>query len=68
MPNYEYECPACGCKFEVMLGYEDRALVRCPKCKTVARRLISVVNHTFGWRLTDASHERFSEDEWERDV
>ncbi|KKL97116.1 hypothetical protein LCGC14_1837690 [marine sediment metagenome] len=74
MPRYEYECPVCtnskgvALRFEVKQGYTDRALVRCPKCKTMARRLISVVNHTFGFRLTDASHERFAKDEFERDV
>lgn len=41
MPIYEMECPACGCKFEVKQGYTDKALVRCPKCKTPARRLPS---------------------------
>jgi len=61
MPIYEYQCPACGCRFEVKQGYNDRALVRCSKCKAVARRQISVVNHTFGWRKTD-------KDEWEKDI
>jgi len=60
MPRYEYECPVCtnskgvALRFEVKQGYTDRALVRCPKCKTMARRLISV--------------ERFAEDEFVRDV
>ena len=45
MPIYEFECPACGCQFEVRLGYEDRSLIRCPKCKAEAKCLISVVNH-----------------------
>lgn len=45
MPIYEYGCPACGCRFEVRLGYKDRYLIRCPKCKAEAKRLISIVNH-----------------------
>ena len=39
-PVYEMKCPACGCKFEVRQGYNDKALVRCPKCRTTAKRLI----------------------------
>ena len=42
---YEYLCPACGCKFEVRQGYSDKALTRCPKCKTTAKRVMSIVNH-----------------------
>lgn len=75
MPTYEMECPACNdsggkaTRFEVRQGYNDRAMVRCPKCKTPARRLISVVNHTFGFRLTDRCHERFGpKEEMERAV
>jgi len=45
MPIYDYKCPACGCKFEVRQGYNDKTLTRCPKCKTVARRQMSIVNH-----------------------
>ncbi|GAG90228.1 unnamed protein product [marine sediment metagenome] len=45
MPVYEFKCPACGCKFEVRQTYNDKALVRCPKCKTTAKRQISIVNH-----------------------
>ena len=45
MPIYEYKCPACGCKFEVRQGYSDKALTRCPKCKTTAKRVMSIVNH-----------------------
>lgn len=65
MPLYEYQCPGCGLKFEVMQRYSGKALTRCPDCKTVARRLVSVVNHSF--RLTERSHER-PRDEFERDV
>jgi putative FmdB family regulatory protein len=44
MPIYEMECPACGCKFEVRQSYEDRALIRCPKCRTPIERLSSKSN------------------------
>jgi len=71
MPLYEYECPLCKCRFEIRQSYDDKSLIRCPKCKGEARRLLSsvaTVNWSFGWRLTEASHERFSEDEWEKDI
>ncbi len=48
MPNYEYECPICNnsegtaLKFEVSQGYSDKVMVRCPKCKSTCRRLISI--------------------------
>lgn len=51
MPTYEYECPVCNnsegtaLKFEVRQGFNDKAMVRCPKCKSVCRRLISNVPH-----------------------
>lgn len=51
MPTYEFECPHCtnsdgkALKFEVRLGYSDRTMVRCPKCRSVCKRLISNVPH-----------------------
>lgn len=67
MPIYELECPSCKYRFERILGYDDSA--QCPKCKTIAKRLISTVNHAFGWRPTDRSNERFGiRDEYEKDI
>jgi putative FmdB family regulatory protein len=51
MPLYEYECPVCSSsegkalRFEVRQGYNDKAMVRCPKCKSVCKRLISGTPH-----------------------
>jgi len=67
MPIYEYQCPKCEKTF-TKLCYVDTPEAHCPICNSMSKRIMSVVNHTFGWRLTDASHERFSKDEWERDV
>lgn len=45
--TYEYECPVCtnsegkALRFEVRQTYYDKALVRCPKCKTTCKRQIS---------------------------
>lgn len=69
MPIYEYECSACKQKFEVRQGYDDKTLVLCPECQTPAKRLISMSNFSVGWRLSDASQERFGpKDEYEKDV
>ena len=41
MPTYEYECEACGHKFEKMQKFSDRPLATCPECrKRRLRRLI----------------------------
>jgi len=67
MPLYEFECKSCEYKFELIQGYNVSA--KCPKCGAIAKRLISVVNHTFGWRPTDRSNERFGpRDEYEKDT
>ena len=67
MPQYEYECPNCNHRFEIIQRYSDSAFEKCPECKATAERLISVANHTFGWRLTEQSHIS-GPDELERDI
>lgn len=69
MPLYEYECEVCQIKFEVLKPIAERAKAQCPGCGQLADKVMSVNYHTFGWRLTDASHEPFGpRDEMERDV
>jgi len=41
MPKYEYECDACGYRFEESQGMNDEPLAECPQCKGTLRRLIS---------------------------
>lgn len=42
MPTYEYECQACGHKFELMQSIKSVAVKKCPKCKKDSvKRLIS---------------------------
>ncbi len=68
MPLYEYEC-GCGERFEALRGMDDGHNVICPKCGRLAGKVMSVVNHAFGWRLSDASHERFGpRDEFVKDI
>lgn len=33
MPTYDYECEACGHKFEAFQGINDELLTKCPSCK-----------------------------------
>jgi putative FmdB family regulatory protein len=33
MPTYDYECDACGNKFEHFQSIKDPVLTKCPKCK-----------------------------------
>jgi len=67
-PIYEYGCPGCGHKFDVIQKFGDSSETLCSKCKTVANKLISIANHSFGWRFTQLSHELGAEDELERNV
>jgi putative FmdB family regulatory protein len=41
MPTYDYECDACGHRFEEFQSMKDAPLKECPKCKkNKLRRLI----------------------------
>lgn len=51
MPLYEYLCPSCNTQFEARQPFEDRENSPCPKCHKLARKKISVVNHTWTWCL-----------------
>ena len=33
MPTYEYECTACGHKFDEFQSMKDEPLTKCPECK-----------------------------------
>ncbi|HAK95508.1 MAG TPA: zinc ribbon domain-containing protein [Planctomycetes bacterium] len=41
MPTYEYQCEACGLKFERMQGIREEPLAECPQCRGKVRRLVS---------------------------
>jgi len=44
MPIYEYQCPDCGHRFELLRSFKDgRAPASCPRCGAdESRRLLSV--------------------------
>lgn len=41
MPTYEYECTACGLRFERSQKIGDPPVAECPRCRGSVRRLIS---------------------------
>jgi putative FmdB family regulatory protein len=57
MPLYEYECDACGQRFEVIRKFSDPPLDACTLCqKGPVRRLLSSPAIQFkgtGWYITD---------------
>lgn len=59
MPLYEYECDACGQRFEVIRKFSESNLSECTLCgKGPVRRLMSSPAIQFkgtGWYITDYS-------------
>jgi putative FmdB family regulatory protein len=57
MPLYEYECDACGERFEVIQKFSDESPETCRLCsKGPVRRLVSAPAIQFkgeGWYVTD---------------
>lgn len=40
MPTYEYECTACGAKFDRRQAITEEPLTECPSCSGKVRRLV----------------------------
>ncbi len=57
MPLYEYECDACGNRFELIRKFSDPPLTTCPRCgEERVRKLVSSPAFQFkgsGWYVTD---------------
>jgi putative FmdB family regulatory protein len=56
MPLYEYQCDACGHRFEVIQKFSDPPLESCEKCGGAVRKLLSSPAIQFkgsGWYITD---------------
>jgi putative FmdB family regulatory protein len=56
MPLYEYECEACGHRFEVIRKFSDPPLEQCTACGGPVRKLLSSPAIQFkgtGWYITD---------------
>jgi putative FmdB family regulatory protein len=41
MPTYQYECNACGLRFERVQAITEKSLTECPECHGKVRRLVS---------------------------
>jgi putative FmdB family regulatory protein len=56
MPLYEYQCEACGHRFEVIQKFSDAPIEVCPKCGGAVAKLLSSPAIQFkgsGWYVTD---------------
>jgi putative FmdB family regulatory protein len=56
MPLYEYQCDACGHKFEVIQKFSDPLIDTCPKCGSPVHKLFSSPAIQFkgsGFYITD---------------
>jgi len=56
MPLYEYECEACGHRFEVIQKFSDAPIEKCPKCGSPVHKLQSAPAFHLkgtGWYATD---------------
>jgi putative FmdB family regulatory protein len=57
MPLYEYQCDACGARFELIRKFSDPPLTTCPKCgQEKVRKLVSSPAFHLkgaGWYATD---------------
>jgi putative FmdB family regulatory protein len=56
MPLYEYQCEACGHRFEVIQKFSDPPVETCPRCGGAVRKLLSSPAIQFkgsGWYITD---------------
>jgi len=63
MPLYEYECEACGVRFERRQAVADDPLRVCPECGGRVHRLIQPVGIIFkgkGFYVTDNEKARSS--------
>jgi putative FmdB family regulatory protein len=56
MPLYEYQCEACGRRFELIRKFSDPPLDVCPTCGGSVHKLMSSPAFQFkgsGWYITD---------------
>jgi putative FmdB family regulatory protein len=62
MPFYEYECPHCGYRDEVLQKITDKPLKKCPSCgKTGLKKLMSAPVFRLkgsGWYETDFKSDK----------
>ena len=60
MPLYEYECDACGRRFELIQKFSDSPVKKCTVCGGAVRKLLSSPAIHFkgtGWYVTDYANK-----------
>jgi putative FmdB family regulatory protein len=71
VPLYEYQCGACGHRFDHIQTYSDPILRKCPKCKKLKlKKLLSAPAVQFkgtGWYVTDYGRKSSSTSHSESD-
>jgi putative FmdB family regulatory protein len=64
MPLYEYQCDACGHRFEVLQKFSDPRIDTCPKCGSTVHKLMSSPAIQFkgsGFYITDYRSDKYKE-------
>jgi putative FmdB family regulatory protein len=65
VPLYEYQCTACGHRFEVIQKFSDKPVKKCPKCGKPVEKLLSSPAIQFkgtGWYITDYARKGAASD------
>ena len=61
MPIYDYQCAACGHRFELRQGFDADPVEVCPQCQGQARRRfhsVAVIYKGSGFYTTDYARKR----------
>ena len=67
--RYPYYCSHCDITFDVKKPMSECSRKEQCECGREAERRYTPIPFSFGWRLTDATRERFGpRDEFERDL
>ena len=63
LPLYDYECDACGNRFELRQGFGSDRFTDCPVCSGKSRRKfhpVPIIYKGSGFYTTDYAHKDFS--------
>ena len=63
LPLYDYECDACGNRFELRQGFGSDRFTDCPVCTGKSRRKfhpVPIIYKGSGFYTTDYAHKNFS--------
>lgn len=63
LPLYDYECDACGNRFELRQGFGADRFTDCPVCSGKSRRKfhpVPIIYKGTGFYTTDYAHKNFS--------